>query len=329
MITVYDDFAGWHGGNVLSLVKETFPYAVHTVDNENGNVDWAKLMQTIPSEADKKTKVLNCSFGAGRSTEHNQDLAFITPALKDAFLKGMVIVFAGGNSPTNQPHAASVATSPYTLDAGGGEIKNGLPTVSSFSQYHPAFIEYHLNGYGFGSGGTSYAAPRLSAVIGNLVKTYGQLTQSEIRSALAQCCTFFQFNGLCLRYLDTSHKVMPRSVTNALKIQALYRLFLQRHPDQGGYQYWLGRLNSGQSIEEIAKPFKAAPEYRTSKTPLVPVMELAQSMYHLWLGREADDSGCCYWAEQIITGNFVEVAQRFIDGARENGENIDYRLLFE
>lgn len=328
MITVYDDFTGWHGNNVLALVKETYPHSVHTIDNKLGHVDWDKLKSSILSEALNKTKVFNCSFGAGQSTSHNQDLAFLAPKLKDAYLKGMVVVFSGGNSPTGQPHSASTATSPYTIDAGGGEIVNGTPTVSPFSQYHPAFIEYHINGYGFGSGGTSYSAPRLSATIGNLIHNHGSLSQCEIRSALTQNCTFFEYNGMWLRYLDTAHKHASYGVTNKLRIQALYRIFMQRHPDQSGYEYWLGQLNSGKSIEEIARPFKASPEYTQNKQPLVPVMELAQSMYHLWLGREADDAGCCYWAEQIISNNFVSVAQRFIDGARANGETIDQRLLF-
>lgn len=333
---IYDNHQEWHGQEVVRAFREYTQLPFTPVENGGGAENTERLIQAIG----QAQKLISVSFnGDPIFRGHTAPVGVwsgVYNACKAAYNRGCTVVFGGGNyygSPYIDRHGAgNNGAHPFSLDAGDAQWVNGRLEVSQFSAYNALLTEYYTDGItDSGAEGTSFAAPKLSAIVAEVQHMHGwKLSQMQLRSALTQACTFFEYKGLWLRYLDRSaFTATTNGVTNALRIQALYRVFLKRHPDAGGYAYWLGKLNSGLSIEEIAVPFKSAPEYRNGSPMKCPVIEVVQSWYHLWLGREADDGGAGWWAEQLMnTTDYVGLAREFIAGARANGERIDERLLF-
>lgn len=95
-------------------------------------------------------------------------------------------------------------------------------------------------------------------------------------------------------------------------IDAVYADLLGRAGDNTGSQYWLGRLQAGDTRHAIALGFAAAEEFRAL---LVNDPSLAfgpiGSWYQNYLGRDADDGGRDYWVSQF-GGNWYEVQARIL-----------------
>jgi len=63
--------------------------------------------------------------------------------------------------------------------------------------------------------------------------------------------------------LFTSQEYLNRNRTNAEFITDLYWGYLQRAPDQGGYNWWLGILNGGATRESIRQAFAVCGDFQT------------------------------------------------------------------
>lgn len=53
-----------------------------------------------------------------------------------------------------------------------------------------------------------------------------------------------------------------KKLNNAAYVKVLYRTFMGREADQGGLNYWIGRLNKGESRKSVLEAFAGCPEFK-------------------------------------------------------------------
>ena len=94
------------------------------------------------------------------------------------------------------------------------------------------------------------------------------------------------------------------------QVAELYAAVLQRQPDMGGLEYWLGRLASGFSLTAIAQSFLNAAHSATSLQTLfggdpstMTPTQFVNALYQNVLGRVPDASGLAYWISQLSSGS--------------------------
>ncbi len=96
--------------------------------------------------------------------------------------------------------------------------------------------------------------------------------------------------------------------TSELKLlQELYVAFFNRVPDADGLEYWIGQLDSGQSINQISESFYAAGVQYSSLTGFTSSMsnaDFVNVVYKNVLGRAdgADAEGLAYWSGALSNG---------------------------
>lgn len=90
-------------------------------------------------------------------------------------------------------------------------------------------------------------------------------------------------------------------------VDAAYESVLGRSPEPGGRAYWIGRLDKGVPVEQIARSLVASTEYRRQQV---------DAAYQELLGRAADAGGRAYWTTRLATTR-IEVLLAGIAGSRE------------
>lgn len=85
------------------------------------------------------------------------------------------------------------------------------------------------------------------------------------------------------------------------KIVRLYAAVLNRAPDKSGFDYWLGRLRAGQSLESIADGFLGSSEFLGDTSGLSNA-EFITLLYQNVFIRNPDGPGLRYWVEQLDGG---------------------------
>ena len=53
-----------------------------------------------------------------------------------------------------------------------------------------------------------------------------------------------------------------KKLNNKEYVKVLYRTFMGREADQGGLNYWIDRLNKGESRKSVLKAFAGCPEFK-------------------------------------------------------------------
>lgn len=82
-------------------------------------------------------------------------------------------------------------------------------------------------------------------------------------------------------------------------VDAVYRNLLQRDPDAGGRQYWINRLQGGESRTVIASQFFLSLESNRRRV---------DALYLQLLGRESDPTGREYWAKRLVNDDDLVLA---------------------
>ncbi len=96
-------------------------------------------------------------------------------------------------------------------------------------------------------------------------------------------------------------------IANVQKVIELYVAFFKRVPDADGMAYWIGEMNAGKSINQIADAFYSAglsfPDL-TGFTPQLTNTDFVNLIYKNVLGRVdgADAGGMAYWTDQLANG---------------------------
>jgi len=105
----------------------------------------------------------------------------------------------------------------------------------------------------------------------------------------------------------------------------LYLALFDRTPDVGGAEYWLGQVDQGVPLTDIANAFLNSTELQSNG-------ELSDDafvdlLYQNALGRSPDDAGKAFWLEQLQSGvSRAEVALDIV-GSPEAADTIDSVLL--
>ncbi|WIJ24036.1 DUF4214 domain-containing protein [Devosia sp. RR2S18] len=95
--------------------------------------------------------------------------------------------------------------------------------------------------------------------------------------------------------------------TTAQLITQLYIGYYDRAPDPEGLSYWIGRVNAGVSLKDIADSFAASPE-AISTYPFLAFPQLAssenfiRSIYQNMFNRDVDADGLAYYMAEISSG---------------------------
>lgn len=117
--------------------------------------------------------------------------------------------------------------------------------------------------------------------------------------------------------------------TNAELVAQLYIGFYDRAPDPDGLNYWIGRLNAGVSISDIADSFAASPEaaetYPYIRAPnLFTPDQFLDNVYQNIFGRPIDADGLAYYKARIDSGESLgSVVSSIIGNATTNPNNDD------
>ena len=53
-----------------------------------------------------------------------------------------------------------------------------------------------------------------------------------------------------------------KHLSNTEYVKVLYRTFMGREADNAGLNYWVGRLNKGESRKTVLKSFAGCPEFK-------------------------------------------------------------------
>ncbi len=81
----------------------------------------------------------------------------------------------------------------------------------------------------------------------------------------------------------------------------LYSAYFLRGPDQGGFDFWVGRVDEGQSLDDISDFFSQSEEFGIlygDKTNA----EFVELIYQNVLGRAPDQEGFDFWSGQLDQG---------------------------
>jgi hypothetical protein len=261
-------------------------------------------------------------------------------AFETAFLSGKTMVFAAGNDGASSPNEVSFdASTPFVISVSAMDLNpNGQEQLAWYSSANPAMTNYVTPGtvanYPQDSTaiGTSFAAPRITALISMLDAEYGgQLTQSDIHTILDQGsigeneAQENQPNMPAYVYHvidDTTFgnilhmQYTPGECTLRMEVSGLYNLLLDRVADTGGLNFYTNEAAT-QGLSAVDAQLKASAEYRTVSSHTineVSLMEDVQAMYHVFLGRESDDGGLAWWVDHIAHANTPTNQQILITG---------------
>ena len=83
----------------------------------------------------------------------------------------------------------------------------------------------------------------------------------------------------------------------------LYRICLEREPDEAGLADWSAQLANGAEGSQVAYGFIFSTEYKQKHTSNT---EFATMLYHTMMDREPDDAGLTDWVDKLNYTNTRE-----------------------
>jgi len=105
---------------------------------------------------------------------------------------------------------------------------------------------------------------------------------------------------------------------NAGSAYRLYEAALGRTPDKAGLNYWVNELDSGMSIQQVARGFVDSSEFKTLN-PGNDAQSIINNYYLNVLHREADTAGSQYWTNELANGM---TGSEMLVSFSESAENI-------
>ena len=137
-----------------------------------------------------------------------------------------------------------------------------------------------------------------------------------------------------------SDEYVAKNKDNRAFVKDLYTLFLDREPDEDGYNLWVGLLESGKSREEIFAGFANSTEFygicesygitagfydaRYDIFQINDVNLFVERMYQTCLGRRGDMDGHILWVSKLLNKELtgVECAKNFIKSDEYVSKNL-------
>lgn len=92
----------------------------------------------------------------------------------------------------------------------------------------------------------------------------------------------------------------------------IYRSVLGREPEQGGFEYWMGRLDRGSATgADVIRNFVVSPEFLNMDVSNEDFLDV---VYQTFFNRAADQGGKTYWVNRLNNGlNRMAVINNFIN----------------
>jgi len=127
-----------------------------------------------------------------------------------------------------------------------------------------------------------------------------------------------------------SNEYLNRNRTNAQYVNDLYETCMGRPADEGGRDFWVGRLNSGVSRRQLMEQFLQSDEFKRICAQYgIPVGQISspnpvggsgsmtgfvQRKYEVFLDRQADAGGLDYWTGRVVNhgDSGQKVAESFV-----------------
>lgn len=107
---------------------------------------------------------------------------------------------------------------------------------------------------------------------------------------------------------------MP-TVSNPVKISALYAAFFNRAPDAEGLAYWEAKFNEGQDLSDISAGF-VQHEVFVSTYGSLDDQQFVEAIYTNMLGNAGDAGGIAYWVGQLDGGlSRADMVAQFVENA--------------
>lgn len=106
---------------------------------------------------------------------------------------------------------------------------------------------------------------------------------------------------------------------NAGQAYRLYQAAFNRVPDNGGLKYWIGRMDSGTTLERVAAEFIGSPEFRALYGENPNNAEFLTKLYNNVLHRAPDPGGYAWWLGELDAGRYDKV--RALASFSESPEN--------
>lgn len=100
----------------------------------------------------------------------------------------------------------------------------------------------------------------------------------------------------------------------------VYQAAFNRTPDKGGVGYWIGAMDKGMSLRDVAQNFVASAEFKLAYGAAPTNAELVGKFYENVLHRQPEQAGFDYWVG-VLNRNPASVAD-VLQGISESGENV-------
>ena len=153
-----------------------------------------------------------------------------------------------------------------------------------------------------------------------------------------------------------STEFTQRNLSNEEYLKVLYKTFFDREPDEGGYNDWLSKLNSGVDRTVVLTGFVNSTEFQNlcdnygisrglmredgSYMDTEKIKAFVERMYNKALARNGEQTGIDYWVDEITSGRWqaADVAKRgfymseeYTNRGRSNEEFVEdlYNGLFD
>jgi hypothetical protein len=99
----------------------------------------------------------------------------------------------------------------------------------------------------------------------------------------------------------------------------LYKAAFHRMPDQDGLGFWMGQLDHGLSLNEVAGNFMASAEFQSLYGAAPSNQQFINLLYTNVLGRAADSGGFSFWDGALQNGSTRE---QVLTAFSESAENV-------
>ncbi len=106
---------------------------------------------------------------------------------------------------------------------------------------------------------------------------------------------------------------------NAGQAYRLYQAAFNRVPDNDGLKYWIGQLDAGMTLQEVAARFIGSDEFRRLYGTNPSNADFLTRLYNNVLHRTPDATGYAWWLEQLNTGAHSQTTA--LMGFSESPEN--------
>ena len=109
---------------------------------------------------------------------------------------------------------------------------------------------------------------------------------------------------------------VAKNTTHQLVVQELYVTLLGRAADIDGRTYWVGKLNTGTSVADIAKEIIASEEAQDKYAGLIN-SDFVAKLYSNAFGRAADAEGLAYWVGRLNSSTRAAVTLEILGAASD------------